>query len=174
MRIIFLTIRIWFFSSIAFGAGWLLYSTTDPSLQAWSVFPATVIALIVSLPVAFTLLIALLFIKRIKGSIHFKKAIVLLICVFCCAAYGFFAAIVIGDTEYGNAFITGLASTAALSVCSFCAILFSSKQLSSFFTINHQSSKQFNQMETNIFEDNKPLIPGSGSNRIIIKAKLLC
>lgn len=172
MRTIFLTMRIWFFTSVAFGAGWLLYSTTDSSLPAWSVFPATIIVLIVSLPVAVILFIALLFLKKSKAPIQFKKVIVLLICVLCCAAYGVFAAIVIGDTEYGNAFITGLISTAALSACSFGAILFSSKQLSSFFILNHQSSKQFNQMETNIFEDNKQSIPGSGSNRIIIKAAI--
>ncbi len=137
---IFLTIRIWFLTSVAFGTGWLLYSITDSSLPAWSVFPATLIALIVSLPVSVILFIALLFLKKSKGSTQFKKVVVLLICVLCCTAYGAFAAIVIGETEYSNAFITGLISTAALSACSFCAILFSSKQLSSFFILNHQNN----------------------------------
>lgn len=172
MRTIVLTIRIWFLTGLAFGAGWLLYTFTDPYLPLWTFFLAIPVALIGSLPLAIIVFIALAIIKKSKETIQYKKIFFFLACVFCCAIYGSFSAIIIGGTQYGNSFITCLISTVALSVCSLCAIFFSSKQLSSFFTLNHQSLKQFKQMETNTFEDNEPQTSTSGSNRIVIKAAI--
>ena len=172
MRTIALTIRIWFLTGLAFGAGWLLYSITDPNLPLWAFFLAIPVALIGSLPLTVIVFIALAIIKKNKKPILQKKIFFFLVCAFCCAVYGTFSAIIIRDTPLGNSFITGLISTVALSACTLCAILFSSKQLSSFFTLNHQSSNQFKQMETNTFEDNEPQTSTSGSNRIVIKAAI--
>lgn len=172
MKTIALTIRIWFLTGLAFGAGWLLYSITDPHLPFWTFFLAIPVALIGSLPLTVIIFIALAFIKNRKESIQQKKIFFFSACVFCCAVYGTLSAIIIGDTQYGNFLITGLMITVALSACSLCAILFSSKQLSSFFTLNHQSSKQFKLMETNIFENDAPQTSTSGSNKIVIKAAI--
>ncbi|MDP4286286.1 MAG: cell envelope integrity protein CreD, partial [Bacteroidota bacterium] len=172
MRTIALTIKIWFLTGIAFGAGWLLYSITEPYLPLWTSFLAIPVALIGSLPLMVIVFISLTIIKKSKKPLQFKKIFFFISCVFCCAVYGAFSAIIIGDTQFGNAFITGLISTTFLSACFLAAIFFSSKQLSSFFTLNRQSSKQFKEMETNTFENNKPQTPTSGSNRIAFKAAI--
>lgn len=170
MKAIILATRIWFLTAIVFGVGWLIYTITDPDLPFWTFIPAVAAALMGSLPVIVVEFISLGIIKNSKASIQFKKIFVLLSCVSCCVVYGAFSAIIIGDTQFGNRFITGVISTTFLSTCSLAAIVFSSKQLSSFFTLNNHSLKQFKQMETNTFEDNKSQAPTSGSNRIVIKA----
>ncbi len=172
MRTIILTIRIWLLTGIAFGAGWLLYSITEPYIPVWTFFLAIAVALIGSLPSMFIVFISLTIIRKRKEPIQFKKIIFFLSCVFCCVVYGALSAIIIGGTQFGNMFITGLISTTLLSACSLAAIAFSSKQLTSFFTLNNHSSENFKQMETNTFEDNKPQASTSGSNRIVIKAAI--
>lgn len=172
MKTIALTLRIWLLTSVAFGAGWLLYSITDISLPVWTVFAAIPVALTGSFPVTIILFIGLRVIKNIKVSIQTKKVVFFMVCGLCCVVYAVFATVVIGNTEYGNKLTTGIISMIVLSACVLCSIIFSSRQLSSFFIFNHQPSKQFKQMETNIIENHEPPTSGSGSNRIIIKAAI--
>lgn len=173
MRSIAIAARIWFFTSVILGAGWLLYSLYDNSLPLWTAAVATIIALAGSTPVLFILMIALPVIKKTHTSVQQKIGKLIFVCALCCTVYGLLAAIIPGvPTDYSNSkMLSGMISTAALLASSLSAIAISSKKLFSFFNHSNQL-KPYNQMETTITEANQAATHRSRSNKILVKAAI--
>ncbi|MEO6219159.1 MAG: cell envelope integrity protein CreD, partial [Ginsengibacter sp.] len=174
MKSITLALRIWFFTSIVFGCGWLIYTVIDNSIPPWSSLIATVISLIGSLPGLVVLIISLPIINKASISKQQKKLNLILVSSTVFLIYGLLAGIISGFTfNYGSLEVITI-STGVLAASFFIAIAISSNHLSFFFSETHQFKlNKYKNMETTInsqpeADSSRP----SHSNKILYKGTI--
>lgn len=169
MKIILLSLRIWFISSISFGLGWWIYCIGFSYWPAWSALIALPAALLGSLPILLTLLIALPVLRNKIISIQQKRVWVFILCVFWCLIYSLLFTLIFDNYNRNDTFIYSAIVFFSLSACITIAIMFSLSKLNSFFkSFNHSSinKKQMENLNSEINENENR----SKSNRILIKA----
>lgn len=123
-----LSVRIWFLTVLAFGAGFAVVSFYNNNYNEilWAL-PATVVAAVATLPALVVLIILLPFIKRKRAHSSTKWQLLFLLLFLTCLPYGIIAgAIDVFDYEnlrFQKAMETCLAVTGILFACNIVAVL---------------------------------------------------
>ncbi|CAN5488892.1 hypothetical protein BH10BAC3_BH10BAC3_08660 [soil metagenome] len=150
-----LSVRIWFLTSLAFGAGVAVASFYNNSYNEilWAL-PATVVAAVASLPALVVLIILLPFIKRMRAYSSTKWQLLFLLLLLTCLPYGVIAsAIDVFDYEnfrFQKAIESCLAVTGILFVCNAVAVLCSINQATKWVYGGALISPQLHN-QTNLF-----------------------
>ncbi len=177
-----IAIRIWFFTSLVFGLGWLLLGIFDSNgFNAGLGIIAGIVAGVGSLPVLILLYVLLPIIKKYGRGHHLF--ILVIACLGFSSIYGTIGGGFLSVTEKSTFLETFLKFTAILFGCSLAAIFISHKAIDCYFSFEpaHSLNESWQQepetqintnMETSNYQPSASWNnnPSKSSNKTVVKA----
>ena len=170
--------RIWILTSLVFGTAWLFYDLFIGSPDMfWTSIPATICAVIGSLPVLLVLLISLPVIQRKYTSRQSKTIQLVFVCLMATLLYGISGAFMFtywssyNNNPWSDFIGYGASFMGALFSAALVAIFFSRVQLSHYFftsgilLINKNTNMETTNIPEAVWENNKP----TRSNKVLYK-----
>ena len=161
-----IAIRIWLFTNFIFGICWTIYLLLfENEALLWTALPATIIALIGSIPVLVTLFISLYFIKKSTTSLQNKYFLLVTTCLLSELPYAAMGGSIFSHElriqfAINSYFICLLICLAVLFGASAIAITLINKRIIHFFS----TSKNNQLMEQNSFQTDSNLPASNNSN----------
>lgn len=147
-----IALRIWFTTSLVFGAGFTVVTLFSAPGNAILSLLAFITAAVVSLPAFFTLLLALPLLRRVISTTNLQLLSVYVLCAGIAALYGFAGALLDGLYNMEMFIETFLVFTCALAACTSLSVLIHTPAIRQYFDIptNETTYTQITQTDTHM------------------------